>query len=270
MIKIEIKHNFGDIQRRLEAQQKHVRFAVAAALTRTAKHAQAETVEEMKRRFDRPTRITLKSIFVKPATKANLTAMVFVKDRALGGKNPLSMAQIIGHQFSGGGRMNTRLENLLRSQRYMAPGEFLVPGAGARLNANGNISAGQIVQILSQIGVTRAGFDSTKTKSARSRRNVQRAGEMFWSYGIGSTGARAHTGSFKFDYETGQYFGKRQHLPKGVWMRVGNGLKPVMLVIRAPNYQRRIFLDKLGQKAIAQHFRREFDIAYGQALATAR
>lgn len=256
----------------LAGMSKQVRYATAVALTKTAKQAQAMTAQEMRRNFDRPTPTVLKSIYVKPATKANLEAMIYVKDRPLGGKNNLSMAEILRHQYTGGTRIAKNFENLMRANRYMASGEFIVPGAGARLNAYGNISPGQYVQVLSQIGLRRAGFDSTPTGSKRSRRNIKKAGEIFWSYGPGSYPAKAFTGSMKkIDWSTGKYLGKTQHLPKGAWMRTAGGVIPVMLVIKAaPRYRRRIVLEDIARRAVAQHFNVEFEQAFADAMRTAR
>lgn len=269
MITVKIE-GMQALQAHLAGMQKQVRYATAVALTRTAKHAQTMAVQEMKRNFDRPVRMTLKSMFIKPATKANLEAMVYVKDWPFSGV--LSTADLLRHQFSGGERINTRFENLLRQHRYMDRGEFIVPGAGARLNAHGNISPGQYVQVLSQIGLKRAGFDSTPTGSKRSRRNVKKAGEIFWSMGVGSFPAKAFTGSIhKIDWETGRYRGKGQHLAKGAWMRTASGVRPVMLVIKAPpRYRRRIFLEEIARRAVSMHFDSEFAKAYEEAVRTAK
>ena len=56
--------------------QKQVRFAAAKALTQTAKKVQTRLIAEMGSQFDRPTPYTLRSTFVKPATKTELSAIV--------------------------------------------------------------------------------------------------------------------------------------------------------------------------------------------------
>lgn len=266
---------------RLAAQlrgiEKQVRFATVLATTRTAKLVQAETAEEMNRKFDRPTRITLKSMWVKPATKENMAAVVYLKDKPLGrgfdgAHNPMSMKDIIGHQFSGGNRNATNFERLMRAQRFLAAEEFFVPGGGARLNAYGNVASGQYVQIMSQLRITRSGSDSTSTNSKRSKRNVQRAGEMFWSFGAeGKTGGRPLV-----DKETGITYGfagragRANHLPKGVWVRRGASVSPVLLAIKGPRYRRLIFLDVIAKRVVDAHFKAEFDKALAFALDTKR
>lgn len=262
----------AEVKRQIASVEKQARFATAVALTRTAQHAQRMTADEMARQFDRPTRTTLRSMFVRPATKANLTAMVYVKDRPLGGKNPLSMAEIIGHQFRGGGRIATNFEQLLRREGFLGSGEFVVPGAAAKLNRYGNISTGQLVQVMSQIGIRRAGSDSTPTNSKRSKRNVQRAGEIFWSMGVGgSTGRPLIDADTGIQYGTTGRSGRANHLPKGAWMRAGRNVRPILLVVKgAPGYRRRIDLVRIAQSAVRQHFNNEFATAFLAAKRTAR
>jgi hypothetical protein len=101
---------------------------------------------------------------------------------------------------------------------------------------------------------------------------VKKAGEIFWSYGVGSFPAKAFTGNInKVDWATGKYLGKTQHLPKGAWMRTPGGVIPVMLVIKAPpRYRRRIVLEDIARKAVALHFNAEFEKAFADAMRTAR
>ena len=70
----QLKRTLSDIERR------QLPFATSLALTRTALMVKAAEVEEMKRVFDAPTRFTLNSLFVRPAKKSRLEAVVWVKD----------------------------------------------------------------------------------------------------------------------------------------------------------------------------------------------
>lgn len=259
------------LSRQMQGMQKQVAFATAVALTRTAKAAQGDVAAEFARKFDRPTPTVMNGLWTKPATKQNLRSMVYVKDRPLGGKNPNSLAQILAHEFSGGSRIAKQLEVLLRQQGFLTANEYVAPGGAAKLDRYGNMSRGQITQILSQIGVIRAGFDSTATGSKRSRRNVQRAGVIFWSAGPNGGGGKPLT-----DAATGIVYGhtgrggRAQHLPKGAWVRSGDGVKPLLIVIRAPHYSRRIDMAAIVRKTIDRVFQTEFDRAYADAIRTAR
>lgn len=270
-VKIDVR-GLADVQRKIDQIGKQATYATAVALTRTAQQAQQATVAEMRARFDRPTPTVLRSLFVKPAKKSDLTSMIYVKDKPFGGKNPRSMAEIIGHQFSGGARIAKSLEEALRRAGYLQAGEFIIPGAAAKLDRYGNWSRGQIVQVLSQLAVGAAGYANASTTSKRSRRSVAMAGAMFWSAGAGGAAGKALV-----DAATGITYGftgrggRASHLPKGVWMRSGRNVKPIAIVVSgAPTYRRLIDMPRIVRETVARHFAAEFDRALQQALATAK
>lgn len=267
MIKISV--DIKPALRKLDAlQRKQVPFAAALALTKTAKDLEDATRKEMQARFDRPTPFTLKSLRTKPATKRDLYAMVYLKDRVIGGKNPRSMSDIIGHQFAGGVRQRKQLEFVLRQQGFIAPNEYVVPGAAAKLDRYGNISRGQIVQILSQLGVKRSGYDSTPTQSKRSKRNVAKAGQIFWSRG--PQGKRTPLIDKTTGIEYGYAGGAASHLPKGAWIRDGRTVHPILRVVSNVSYKQRINLKALADRVISQRLQGHFNTALATALRTAR
>ena len=205
----------------------------------TAKLAQVAVGRAISERFDRPTPYTQKSTFIKPATKQNLQAMVFIKDTSIGGKNNYSLADILKQQFGGGTRLKKRIESAFMRAGLIGANEFLAPGSGAKLDAYGNLSKGQTQQIMSQLRVS---FDpaSYKSNSSRSKRNVKMAGQMFWSRG-----------------------GK---LPRGVWMRDGRSVHPILMVISQPNYRQRIDMNKIVQGVVDSRFDNEFQKSLEAAL----
>lgn len=256
----------------LERTAKQTRFATAVALTRTAGHVRKAVTEEMAKQFDRPTPMVMRSLYTSPAKRDNLVAMVYLKDRPLPGQ-ARSMSELLAHQFSGGSRIAKQVEVVLRQAGLMGSGEYLVPGAAAKLDRYGNWARGQIVQVLSQLkigGGTGRGYDNAPTGSKRSKRNVARAGVFFYS-----GGPEGRAGRTLVDRETGITYGRetrtRSHLPKGVWMRTDSGPKPIALFIRgAPTYKRRIDMRAIADRVIAARFNAEFSTALAQANATAR
>lgn len=244
MINIKVQTSYADTLKFLnDVERRQIPFATAKALTLTAKEAEKDTYQAMAKQFDRPTPMTMRSLRTKPATKRDLTARVFLKGVELGGKNPRSMSEIIGHQFSGGTRNRKRIEQLFTSRGLISSNEYLVPGQAARLDRYGNISRGQLQQIVSQLGISRDTAQN-KTKSARSLRNVRRAGEMFWSRG--------------------------ERLPRGVWVKQGLFVKPILMVARTPIYRQRIDMERIGEDAARREFPRIFDKTFNDALRTAR
>lgn len=273
MALIRVDHDIDKLVRFIDSvKDRQVPFATAKALTLTAKEAQKDTYREFERKFDRPTPLTMRSLFIKPATKRDLTSEVFVKDRAIGGKNSRSTAELLRHQFGGGTRIVKRLEQVLRVQGFIDQDEFVVPGAAAKLDRYGNMSRGQLSQMLSQIGVGAAGYDNRSTGSARSRRNVAKAGRIFWSLGKGTPSAGVMRGlRKKFDIDKAVDPKSTQHLPKGAWMRAGLTVKPILIVVGAsPNYRRRIDMAAIARNAVRRDFNRLFAEAYAEAVRTAR
>lgn len=242
-MKISIKHDLDRLTKTLtQIEREQIPFATAVALTKTAQKVQAATVNEMRTKFDRATPYTLKSLRVQPATKRNLSAAVFLKDQTFG-KNRLSMAQIIGHQFAGGGRATKAIEYWLMRSGLISDGEFVAPGEGAKLDRYGNMSRGQIIQILSQLKIHPDPY-AFKSKSAASKRSVKKAGTLFWSRG--------------------------GRLPRGVWIRAGDGVRPILIVVRRPHYKRLIDMERIAKQVVRAELDGEFSAAIENALRTAR
>lgn len=232
----------------LERTDKQFQFGVAKSLTQIAKLTQTGVVKEEQSKLDRPTPYTLRSTFVKPATRDNLVAVVGIKDVSPS-KTAASPADLLRQQFLGGERIRKNLENYLTRAGMLGSGEYIVPASGARLDQYGNISRGQVQQIMSQL---RLGLDpyAWKSKSVRSKRSVKKAGRIFWSYG-----------------------GPRDaHLARGAWIDLGGsvGVRPLLAVVRRPVYRPRISLDQIANRVVAQHWDRVFEKNLADALATAR
>ena len=257
-MKIDVRDNFPQVQAAMRENAKQVTFATAVALTRTAQDVRAAERQGMQTAFDRPTAFTLNALFVKPATKVDLTARVWLKDYY--GPNFLMP------QITGGSRPHKRFEQLLMQRGLMSATERAVPGAGAKLDGHGNMSRGQIVQVLSQLkSFNMSGFDANATNSKRSKaKRVREA--YFVSNGKGVT--PYGRGSWK----RGR---KSQHLERGVWVRISFGatstaVMPVLLFVPKVSYRKRYPFDQIGQDAVAQAFPGHFEREYARALATAR
>lgn len=163
--------------------------AVATALTRTAIEARDAVRQQMPSVFDRPTPYTLNSLFVRPATAERLEAQTYFKDDRAGSGTPAT--RYLLPQVEGGARNTKRFELALRAAGHLPAGWFVVPGAGAKLDAFGNISRGQITQVLSQLRITlTAGFTRNMPFDARKQITAQRrAGGRFFVIKPGAKGA---------------------------------------------------------------------------------
>lgn len=244
-MQVSIKTTLDEITHYLDDVAKNqMPFATALALTQLAKQGDKDLKAEFKRSFDRPTPYTMRSTYVKPAQKRDAAphAIIGIKDQA-GAKASRSPAELLEHQFKGGQRTRSRLEYWLAKAGYITPGEWVAPGQEARLDRYGNISRGQVQQIISQL---RAGPDARAyaSNSKRSKRKRGKRGGLFWSRG--------------------------GRLARGVWMRDGGDVVPIIIVVRAPKYTKAIDLDQVITRSVNKHARQILDRAIGRAIATAR
>lgn len=245
-MQISIKTNFGDIVKKIDDLGKQGRFAAAVALTGTAQDIKAEEVKVMSQVFDRPTRYTLNSLYIKTATKESLEARVWVKDTD-------KPAHYLLPEIEGGTRYQKRYEALLRIRGILAADERTVPGAGAKLDAYGNMSRGQIVQIISQLGAFNlAGASQNATSSRRSR-----AKRAVVGYFVARKGEEKS--------------GRVQHLASGIYLRKGLAtVLPVLLFVKHVRYKERFRFFDVAQRIVQERFPERFEQAYAMAQKTAR
>lgn len=137
-----------ELRRQLSHMQEQIPFATALALTRTAQDVQRSVRGHMKGTFDNPIAFTLNSIRIKPASKKDLSAFVWIRDEAVKGTPP---AKYLLPQAEGSRRNAKRHEKALQYAGILPHSWATVPGRDARLNKAGNISAGTYTKILSQL-----------------------------------------------------------------------------------------------------------------------
>lgn len=81
MIKISVKVDIDRATQWLTGlQREQIPFAVAKALTQTAKDAQAELQAQLPVHLDKPVPFTNRAFAIEPATKSRPTAAVFIKE----------------------------------------------------------------------------------------------------------------------------------------------------------------------------------------------
>lgn len=250
-MKIRAQINFPDPARLVGELAKQTRFALKTALNTTATQVRDGLRSEIQRTIDRPTPYTLNSLFIRAATSQNLEATVWLKDeRATSNAGTPATRYMLPH-IVGGQRTLKRFERALQITGQMPKGWYAVPAAGARLDAFGNMSAGQIIQILSQLRVTlTAGFTRNMSTDARSKIAAQRrAGGRFFVVMPGAKGLRP-----------------------GVYQRefMGRQVTPVLIYVTAANYRKRLAFETVGQRIADAHLLNNYRQAYAQALATAR
>jgi hypothetical protein len=137
-MRISVKVDFKPVERLLLGMQRQIPFATARALTKTANDVQAAEQREMQLVFSQPTSFTVRQgVGITPATKASRQSVVFLKRK---------QAIYLQAQIEGGTRRRRPFEAQFAKEQQ---GNIAtaVPGRGAVLNAQGNLSKATIAKL---------------------------------------------------------------------------------------------------------------------------
>lgn len=228
-----------------DIQGKQLPFALLLAQTRLAtKHVKPGILKVMGQRLDRPTPMTMRSLFAQAATK-NRPAKVWFKDQWTSG---IPADAYLQQAVQGGPRPHKRFEKSLIAKGLMKAGQYAVPNPGL-LNQYGNVSRGVMTRILSGLGAaeTSSGYQANATTSRRSRR--KRNWLKFFSGSI-----------------EGQ---------QGIWerkdMAFGAAVRPVFVFADgAPQYRVIFPFFKIGENITKAHGQAELALALRDAILTAK
>lgn len=263
-MRITLTSNIDEVRKQFaEFSDRRFNAAMATALTRTAVQVRDAVQAEMPRVLDRPTPYTTRQLRYVPARADRLAAavgfnVVNVTDergatiafRDLGpGETPAG--KYLTPQIEGGTRRLKRLEVALRAVGALPDGWLAVPGQGANLDAYGNVSRGQVVQVLSQLRIQLvAGSNRNMSGDVRKQIAAQRkAGGRF------------------FVVNPGQ--GKLQ---PGIYQRefIGRNITPVFIFVRGASYKRRFDFDGLSRRVADATLPQEIDRALAESLSRLR
>lgn len=254
MFKLSVGSNVDQILREMATiANDQVPFATALALTRTAKLAEEAEVKEIKDVFDRPTPFAQNSVYTKTATKRDLVAYVAIKSDA-GKGTPAE--KFLSAEIKGGSRVAKRFEVALQAVGAMPPGYRAMPGSAAKLDGYGNMSRGQIVQILSYFkafpeqGHHANITDKRRTKLARGTKS--KVGFEFFAVKPGETG----------------------HLLPGIYQRFkfghGSSIKPIIIFVDGALYHAIFDFGYVAASTTAKQFPQQLRIAFADAIRTRR
>ena len=234
----------------IEGKGKQVRLAAARALTSAAFKASKDVAARMAQVFDRPTPWVLKSVRYTRARKDKLESTVDFD--FWGNKQGVTVAHVLRAEIFGGQRKLKRHEIALQRAGILPPGHAIVPGPAAKLDQYGNISGGQIVQIMAwfksfgEVGYKANMTDKTRKRLGKDKRNGTRGFQYF------------------------ALFKKHGKLYPGIYQRFdlgfGSAVKPVMHFVPIPKYRRRLDFYGLAEKSA----RAEFAAAFSRELAAQR
>lgn len=236
-------------------QSKQVSFAAMRALNAAAYKASQETVAEIARVFDRPTPWVRRSVRYVKARRDRLEASVDFD--FWGNKQGVTVSNVLEAEIYGGVRKLKRHEQAMRRIGVLPDGMAIVPGSAAQLDQYGNMSPGQINQILSFFG----GFGEQGYKA-----NMTGKGK-----------ARLAKGNRKKGTQGFAYFAlARRHgrLLPGVYQRFqfswGSAVKPIMIFVHRPQYRIRLQFYRVAEAAATKEFNAKFPVFLDEAMRTAR
>ena len=222
MLQINASIDVRPLLRRLEGNQKQIAIATAIALTKTAKQVEREEYSEIKRVFYRPTKYTLSGLYVKPATKANLTAKIGIKNDVFKGT---PAEQFLKPNIEGGTRRQKRFERAFVAKGIMPQGYYAMPADGAPLDDFGNVPSKFIVQLLSYLGAFgQQGYSANMTDLGRAKlekAQAKKIGGAGVSYFVINTKSKLHMGIYK-----------------RVRFASGTAIQPVFIFVNNANYKR--------------------------------
>lgn len=269
-MKLTVKTNFAAVKKAWEQAAGQVPYALSVALNNTAEKGRVKVRAEMPKVFDRPTPWVLNSLRVKRSTKTNLTAELAYKD-----KNLVESARSMVEPHVFGGRRHFKaMEARLLAIGLMPKGYNAVPGEAAKLDAYGNMSRGQISQLLNVLGAyTEAGYNKANDKTVKRllkgniKRNVY-GFEYFVSHGRAGQEAISVRGG-----EMVRTRIRQNHLQPGVYQRVvtgfGTSIKPILIFVKQAAYKKRLPFYEMVQEVVDKEFRDEFDRSFAEAMRTA-
>lgn len=222
MIELSYKVRPNTFFQRLEAITKSMNADISSVLTKAAIEARLKVREDMQRSFNSPTTFTINSVIAIPANRRSQEpyARLLIRDyrNRNYGFNTQPGSRYIAHNISGGTRKLKGFEKRLISAGILPKGMYVVPGKGARLNANGNVSMRQVIEVMQSIGLM---------ERKNNKVNSKNKGKYFVSNG--------------------------ERLHAGIWKRTNknNKVSPLFMFVSNVNYKQVFDFEASGSKAVS-------------------
>lgn len=224
--------------------------AQATALTRSAGRARDILKADLPKVFDRPTAYTLGSLYAKGATAADLQAGVGFKDASSGASSNTPATKYLGPNVSGGKRGVKRMELALQARGAMPTGTYAVPASGAKLDAYGNVSRGQVQQIISQLGAELVSGHSRSLRRRPGETDAQWKARQRKAFGKAG-GQYVAVPRQKGGLKPGIYIAQARDFGRKLGLGRTGRLVPVFLFVRTVRYRPRYDFQGEAQQLIA-------------------
>lgn len=203
-VRVDTSELNGLVRQLRKLNERGISFATGRATNNVAFKIRDEWRQQSQQVFDRPTRLTQNSVLVRRATRQNPQARVFIRDQAAKGTPPATYLQ---EQALGGTRRMKRTDRALQAAGVLPQGFVAVPGQGIQLDAHGNMRATEIRRILKAV-------QASKASSGNDVERKTRRGPAVFALSA-----------------------PRGKLPPGIYLRTADGIKPLMVFVRAGRYR---------------------------------
>lgn len=232
---------------------KQFNYAKKLAINEVAKDVTFVLKREMQRVFDRPTRYTLDSLFIRYATVSNQEA--FVSFKQAGSSNAGSAGRYLMSEVFGGGREAKRSERTLENLGFKGAGDlFLTPASGAKLDANGNVPRRKWEEVIAFFKASGGNSFTATSKGGKRLNERAQSGKINQYFMIAPNDTRAQS----------------NRLSPGIYERKGLGFSKLFSITKRPVYKKRFDFFGVGQQVAADQFAKRFIEAFEYAQRTAR
>lgn len=221
MLKVKLE-GFEDVRKELNRLGRDMPKAAAMTLTWMAQAGKKAAEKKIPKIFDRPTKWTRGSTYMKAANMRTLEATVWIKDGSVSS---------LAHHIDGGPRRAKASETLLRRKGILrGSNQYIVPSLSLKLDQSGNVTKGMMNKILSSLGAQHDSYANTTRKSLKRNKGQ---GDFFVVAG-------------------------QRGVQSGIYKRVGGkrnaGLKPVLIFVKATRYKRRYPFHEIVEDAAYDAF----------------
>jgi hypothetical protein len=235
------------IKKAMDELPKKAKYAAVKAMNTSMEWSATSVRKEMRHVFDRPTPWVLNSLRIKYAQPSTMAAELAYKDI----NSATSARTMVEPHVDAGTRHFKAFEARLGRIGLLPDGYNAVPGGAAKLDGFGNMSQGQISQLLGVLkaytedGFNKANINTTKRLAkGNAKKNVY--GFVYWVNPVGK--------------------GKVKHLQPGVYQRVttgfGSSLKPILIFVKRAHYKKRLDFYGITKREIDNRFASEFEKAF--------
>lgn len=233
-----IRTNVDELKRRLTTISKSdLPQVLRQAANRTALAVAEAERGHMRQRFNQPRAATLNAVQVKMAGRdvVRQPALVVLNDSKKAGA---PAARYLLPQIEGGPRGPTPFEFKLLQRGWLKPGEFLVPARYAETDSAGDLSSGQIVKIMTDLGAL-----DTAVRGPNYRGRGRRAAQRY------------------------QFLRPGNGVPDGIYRVDGNRRLLCFIVVRQPHYGVRLDWKRVADQTIARTYAYNFRESLATILA---